>query len=101
MFTFCKVLFTYSLKMDIINVTNLQKGDFVYLIQNKVKQFRVVRDITQEQLASSVQITRQSLIAIEKNKYNPSLELALNLCEFFNCKVEDLFQLDKTGEEKE
>ena len=86
--------------MDIINVTNLQKGDFVYLIKNKVKQFRVVRDITQEQLASSVQITRQSLIAIE-NKYNPSLELALKLCEFFNCKVEDLFQLDKTGEEKE
>ncbi|MRU21488.1 transcriptional regulator, partial [Bacillus anthracis] len=30
MFTFCKVLFTYYLKMDIINVTNLQKGDFVY-----------------------------------------------------------------------
>ncbi len=70
------------------------------MIKNKVKQFRVVRDITQEQLASSVQITRQSLIAIEKNKYNPSLELALKLCEFFNCKVEDLFQLDKTGEEK-
>ncbi|MDI6675414.1 helix-turn-helix transcriptional regulator [Bacillus wiedmannii] len=87
--------------MDIVNVTNLQKGDLVYLIKNKVKQFRVVRDITQEQLASSVQITRQSLIAIEKNKYNPSLELALKLCEFFNCKVEDLFQLDKTGEEKE
>ncbi|ENQ3105627.1 helix-turn-helix domain-containing protein [Bacillus cereus] len=45
-------------------------------------------------------ITRQSLIAIEKNKYNPSLESALKLCEFFICKVEDLFQLEKTGEEQ-
>ncbi|PFE58564.1 transcriptional regulator [Bacillus cereus] len=55
--------------------------------------------MTQEQLASAVNITRQSLIAIEKNKYNPSLELALKLCEYFDCKVEDLFRLDKTGEE--
>jgi putative transcriptional regulator len=69
------------------------------VVTNKVKQFRVLRDITQEQLASAVNITRQSLIAIEKNKYNPSLELALKLCEFFRCKVEDLFQLDKTGRE--
>lgn len=85
--------------MDKINVTNLLKGEMVDLVINKVKQFRVVRDITQEQLASAVNITRQSLIAIEKNRYNPSLELALKLCEFFDCKVEDLFQLDKTGEE--
>ncbi|MBY0598912.1 helix-turn-helix transcriptional regulator [Bacillus bingmayongensis] len=82
-----------------INAINLHKGDIVDLVTNKVKQFRVVRDITQEQLASAVNITRQSLIAIEKNKYNLSLELALKLCEFFDCKVEDLFQLDKTGEE--
>jgi len=67
------------------------------LVINKVKQFRVVRDITQEQLASAVNITWQSLNAIEKNKYNPSLELALELCEFFDCKVEDLFQLDNWG----
>ncbi|MBD5797747.1 transcriptional regulator [Bacillus pseudomycoides] len=85
--------------MDKIGVTNLHKGEIVDLVINKVKQFRVVRDITQEQLASAVNITRQSLIAIEKNKYNPSLELALKLCEFFGCKVEDLFQLDKTREE--
>ncbi|MES9663988.1 transcriptional regulator [Bacillus cereus] len=85
--------------MDKINVTNLHKGEMVDLVINKVKQFRVVRDITQEQLASAVNITRQSLIAIEKNKYNPSLELALKLCEYFDCKVEDLFRLDKTGEE--
>ncbi|MEH6976538.1 MULTISPECIES: helix-turn-helix transcriptional regulator [Bacillus] len=82
-----------------INVINLHKGEIVDLVTNKVKQFRVVRDITQEQLASAVNITRQSLIAIEKNKYNPSLELALKRCEFFDRKVEDLFQLDKTGEE--
>ncbi|CAI8953879.1 hypothetical protein EMIT079MI2_50051 [Bacillus sp. IT-79MI2] len=47
-----------------INVINLHKGEIVDLATNKVKQFRVVRDITQEQLASAVNITRQSLIAI-------------------------------------
>lgn len=87
--------------MIIIKLIKTHKGDKVNLVINKLKQFRVVRDITQEQLASAVNITRQSLIAIEKNKYNPSLELALKLCEFFNCKVEDLFQLDKTGEENQ
>lgn len=69
------------------------------MISNKVKQYRVIRDITQEQLASSVKITRQSLIAIEKQKFNPSLELALRLADYFKCTVEDLFHLE-TEEDK-
>ena len=85
-------MFVYILlKLDKINVTNLHKGELVNLVINKVKQYRVIRDITQEQLASSVNITRQSLIAIEKNKYNPSLELALKLCEFLIVKWRTYF----------
>ncbi|NPC93007.1 helix-turn-helix domain-containing protein [Bacillus sp. WMMC1349] len=46
--------------------------------------------------------SRQSLIAIEKQKFNPSLELALRLCKFFDCKVEDLFKLVETeGDHRE
>jgi putative transcriptional regulator len=71
-------------------------GGEVIVLTNKVKQYRVIRDITQQELASAVQITRQSLIAIEKQKFNPSLELALRLCKFFDCKVEDLFELVET-----
>ncbi|MFP7486293.1 helix-turn-helix transcriptional regulator [Priestia filamentosa] len=70
------------------------------MLINRVRQYRVVRDITQKELAAAVQITRQSLIAIEKQKFNPSLELALRLCKFFNCKVEDLFELVETEENK-
>jgi len=69
------------------------------MIVNKVKQYRVVRDITQEQLASAVNVTRQSLIAIEKQKFNPSLELAFRLSAFFECTIEDLFQFE-TEEKK-
>lgn len=71
------------------------------MLINRVREYRVVRDITQRELASAVLITRQSLIAIEKQKFNPSLELALRLCKFFDCKVEDLFVLVETeGEQK-
>jgi putative transcriptional regulator len=67
---------------------------------NRVREYRVVRDITQRELAAAVLITRQSLIAIEKQKFNPSLELALRLCKFFDCKVEDLFELVETEDEQ-
>jgi putative transcriptional regulator len=67
---------------------------------NRVREYRVVRDITQRELAAAVLITRQSLIAIEKQKFNPSLELALRLCKFFDCKVEDLFELVDVEEDK-
>ncbi|MFP3729066.1 helix-turn-helix transcriptional regulator [Priestia filamentosa] len=70
------------------------------MLINRVREYRVVRDITQRELASAVLITRQSLIAIEKQKFNPSLELALRLCKFFDCKVEDLFELVETEDEQ-
>ncbi|RPK08326.1 helix-turn-helix transcriptional regulator [Priestia endophytica] len=70
------------------------------MLINRVREYRVVRDITQRKLAAAVLITRQSLIAIEKQKFNPSLELALRLCKFFDCKVEDLFELVETEDEQ-
>ncbi|KYG26217.1 helix-turn-helix transcriptional regulator [Priestia endophytica] len=70
------------------------------MLINRVREYRVVRDITQRELAAAVLITRQSLIAIEKQKFNPSLELALRLCKFFDCKVEDLFELVDVEEDK-
>ncbi|RAS72825.1 helix-turn-helix transcriptional regulator [Priestia endophytica] len=70
------------------------------MLINRVREYRVVRDITQRELAAAVLITRQSLIAIEKQKFNPSLELALRLCKFFDCKVEDLVELVETEDEQ-
>jgi len=51
--------------------------------------------ITQEELAKNVDVTRQTIIAIEKRKFNPSVKLALLIANFFGCKVEDIFILVK------
>lgn len=60
-------------------------------LKNKVKINRVIAELTQEQLADSAGVTRQTIIAIEKGNYVPSVMLALRLAARLNCSVEDLF----------
>ena len=50
--------------------------------------------MTQEDLANKVKVTRQTIIAIEKNKYNPSLELAMKIAKTFGQPIEKIFTLD-------
>jgi len=58
---------------------------------NKIKTLRAEKNMTQEDLAKEVGVTRQTIIAIEKNKYVPSLELAFKLSKFFEKKIEEVF----------
>lgn len=60
-------------------------------IENELKVYRAKHDITQEELAKEVGVTRQTISALEKGRYNPSLELAFKICEYFDCSVEDVF----------
>jgi putative transcriptional regulator len=60
-------------------------------MKTKLKVYRAMRDMTQEQLAREVGVTRQTIIAIEKGDYNPSLELAFRIAMFFETSVEDIF----------
>lgn len=53
--------------------------------------------MTQQQLADKVGVTRQTIIAIEQNKYSPSLALAFRIAREFGVKVEDVFQYDSKG----
>lgn len=62
---------------------------------NKIKIFRATHNMTQEELADKVGVTRQTIIAIEKNKYVPSLELAFKIAEVFNETIEKIFQYQK------
>jgi len=55
--------------------------------------------MTQEELAIKVGVSRQSIIAIESGKYNPSLELAYNISKVFNCIIEEVFIFEERGEE--
>lgn len=60
-------------------------------MENELKVSRARRDLTQAELAETVGVTRQTINAIETGRYDPSLELAFRLAEFFDCRVEDLF----------
>ncbi|MGD6801908.1 helix-turn-helix transcriptional regulator [Rossellomorea vietnamensis] len=62
---------------------------------NHIKEIRLKNGVTQVKMAEDLQITRQTVNAIEKNKYNPSLELALKLIKYFNVPVEDMFYLEE------
>jgi putative transcriptional regulator len=65
------------------------------LVNNlKVKRFNKSQ-ITQEELAEKVNVSRQTIHAIENRKFNPSVKLALSIAAFFECKVEDIFYLKK------
>lgn len=65
-----------------------------YYLINRLKQIRRSQsEMTQQDLADSAGCTRQTIIALEQNKYNPSLILALRLAEALKVSVEDLFTL--------
>lgn len=60
-------------------------------LQNNLKELRTRKSLSQEQLASLVGTTRQTIISIEKQVFNPTAKLALLLCVALDCKFEDLF----------
>lgn len=60
-------------------------------MKNNVKVYRAMHDLTQENLAEKVGVTRQTIHAIEKGKYDPSLELAFKLARLFGACIEDIF----------
>ena len=67
-------------------------------IKNRIRELRFHSgELTQEELAQRVGVTRQTIIALEARKYVPSLLLAFKLASTFGVKVEDLFQYDGSG----
>jgi len=66
-------------------------------VQTKLKVYRAMHNITQEDLANAIGITRQTVIAMEKGKYNPSLALAFKIARYFKVKIEDVFVYDQNN----
>ncbi|MDD4299995.1 MAG: helix-turn-helix transcriptional regulator [Methanomicrobium sp.] len=60
-------------------------------MKNRIKVFRAMNDLTQEALAAEVGVTRQTILAIEKGKYDPSLDLAFKIAKRFNVSIEEVF----------
>lgn len=68
-------------------------------MKTRIKEFRARENLTQEELAKKVGVSRQTILYIEKGEYNPSLLLSLKICKELKCKVEELF-LPSKGEIK-
>lgn len=60
-------------------------------MKNKLKVYRAMHELTQEQLADKIGVSRQTVIAIESNKYLPSLGLAFKIARQFKVTIEDIF----------
>ncbi|WP_421052621.1 helix-turn-helix transcriptional regulator [Lysinibacillus capsici] len=60
-------------------------------MKNRIRELRKLNKITQEELSKQVGVSRQSIIAIESGKFNPSLELAYNISKAFNSTIEEVF----------
>jgi putative transcriptional regulator len=71
-------------------------------MRTRMKEFRDKLGITQEVLAKKVDVTRQTILFLEKGKYNPSLRLAYKISRALNAKVEDIFSFeDESAQENE
>lgn len=65
-------------------------------MKNNMKVERAIKNLTQEELANKVSVSRQTINAIESNKYVPSTVLALKIARVFNKPVEEVFILEKS-----
>ena len=63
-------------------------------MKNRIKVLRAERNMTQEELAIEVQVSRQTINAIEKGKFDPSLPLAFKISRLFALAIEDIFHDD-------
>jgi putative transcriptional regulator len=70
-------------------------------MRNKIKVFRAMNDLTQENLAQVIGVNRQTILAIEKGKYVPSLDLAFRIARYFGVSIEEVSMYedeDKAGQ---
>lgn len=66
-------------------------------IFTNLKSVRESRGMTQQELADRIGMRRETILHLENNRYNPSLEMALKIAQVFDLRVDELFQLKDTG----
>ena len=64
-------------------------------MKTRIQELRKQNKVTQEELASALGVTRQTIISLENGKYNASLVLAHKLARYFSCTIEDIFLFDE------
>lgn len=68
---------------------------------NRLREMREKYGLTQEEVAAHAGVSRQTIISLEKGKYNPSITLAYRLSKLFNMTIEELFLLDEGSREND
>ena len=63
-------------------------------MNNRIKEFRARYNLTQDDLAKRVNVRRETIVFLEKNKYNPSLKLAHDIASVFGSRIEEVFIFD-------
>lgn len=63
-------------------------------MKNNIRELRKSKSLRQEDLAEILGVTRQTIIAIENNKYDPTLELAMKISKYFEVSINEIFQLE-------
>jgi putative transcriptional regulator len=61
---------------------------------NRIREYRARYNMTQEELAQKVNVRRETIVFLEKNKYNPSLKLAYDIAKLFGEHIEEIFVFD-------
>jgi putative transcriptional regulator len=67
-------------------------------MKNRIKVFRAMHDMTQEDLSRKIGVTRQTILAIENGKYVPSLDLAFRIARTFGVSIEEIFTYEEDDE---
>lgn len=62
------------------------------MIENRVLELRTAAGLTQEELARRLDVTRQTIISLERNRYVPSLEMGFKVARLFKKRIEDVFE---------
>ena len=70
-------------------------------MENRVEKFRKALGMNQEDLAKAIKVSRQTVSSIENGKYNPSLELAFIISDFFGKSIEEIFIHERSSEHEE
>jgi putative transcriptional regulator len=66
-------------------------------MKTRIKELRAAHELTQVELARRVGVRRETIVFLEKGKYNPSLQLAWNIARVFGLPIEEVFLLEKNG----
>lgn len=77
------------------------KKEYNDIIKNKVYEFRVLKRMTQQELADAVGVSKQTVFVMEKNDYSPSLVLAFRIANYFEVDINELFSYERKEDDND